>query len=157
LISAGQDPDRAFVIKLHSKVFPLITHALVVGFFEENGGKNYVECQVEFPKSSLTLHHKSGTFILTMQRKDGKTPNDLKMEAEAERDKIAEVLRPFAENEHYRAVGALPLFSKDHWEHNAGSEWPEKPDDDSYQAFENCQHPLCVAARSVKRTDVVHP
>ena len=49
--------------------------------------------------------------------------------------------------EHERALRAHPMFSSAHWQHNAGPDWPEQPDDDSYIAFENCKHPDCVTAR----------
>ena len=49
--------------------------------------------------------------------------------------------------EHERARGANPLFSKAHWEHNAGPDWPDD-DGDSYIAFENCRHPDCVLVRA---------
>lgn len=57
-------------------------------------------------------------------------------------------LATLAEAEHYRAVGANALFSVEHWQHNAGSEWADV-DDGSYTAFEHCAHPQCKAARSV--------
>lgn len=46
------------------------------------------------------------------------------------------------------AGAVAAMFSKAAWEHNAGVDWPHEPDDDSYQAFENCIHPDCVLARS---------
>jgi hypothetical protein len=56
------------------------------------------------------------------------------------------VLLPLARRNHEAAIGAHPLFSVDHWKHNAGIDWPQEPDDNSYEAFENCQHPICRAA-----------
>lgn len=53
--------------------------------------------------------------------------------------------------QHYSALGASPLFSVQHWQHNAGPAWPHEPDDDSYIAFENCQHPACKWAREATR------
>lgn len=55
--------------------------------------------------------------------------------------------------QHERAVGASPLFSAQHWKHNAGPDWPETPDDDSYIDFTNCVHPACVAARHLSARD----
>jgi hypothetical protein len=57
---------------------------------------------------------------------------------------VNELLR----DRHEQAVHANGLFSTEYWKHNAGPDWPDV-DDDSYQAFENCQHPRCVAARSL--------
>ncbi len=59
--------------------------------------------------------------------------------------------------EHQRAIGAHPMFSVEHWQHNAGQDWPQQPDDDSYQAFENCQHPDCAAARQASVPPVTPP
>jgi hypothetical protein len=56
--------------------------------------------------------------------------------------------RSLAELAHWKAVGASPLFSVEHWSHNAGPDWPHEPDDDSYIAFENCQHLACRMVRS---------
>jgi hypothetical protein len=44
---------------------------------------------------------------------------------------------------HEEAVHASPMFSRAHWEHNAGADWPHEPDDGSYTLFENCIHPDC--------------
>lgn len=47
---------------------------------------------------------------------------------------------------HEQAVASHPMFSTEHWRHNAGNDWPDV-DDASYEAFENCQHEDCVNAR----------
>jgi hypothetical protein len=51
------------------------------------------------------------------------------------------------EREHDHALASHPMFSRAHWEHHAGADWPEEPDDDSYTAFQNCIHPDCVLVR----------
>lgn len=61
---------------------------------------------------------------------------------------LRETLSRVQRRVHDSAIGASPMFSVEHWKHNAGSEWPEQPDDDSYQAFENCMHPDCALART---------
>jgi len=52
--------------------------------------------------------------------------------------------------QHDEAVAASPLFSVLHWKHNAGPDWPEHPDDDSYVAFENCVYPDCKLVRDIE-------
>lgn len=63
----------------------------------------------------------------------------------------AKSLAALVEDAHVSAVNKHPLFSSEHWEHNAGREWPHSPDDGSFEAFENCIHPACVAARALGR------
>jgi K+-sensing histidine kinase KdpD len=68
--------------------------------------------------------------------------------SEQSRETLRTALEPLARKEHDRAIRANALFSVEHWKHNAGPDWPEKPDDDSFAAFENCKHPLCALAAS---------
>lgn len=49
---------------------------------------------------------------------------------------------------HERARASNPLFSVEHWKHGAGDDWPHEPDDDSFNAFENCKHPDCALVRA---------
>lgn len=58
-------------------------------------------------------------------------------------------IRTIQEREHDRAVFSHPMFSREHWEHNGGMDWPREPDDGSFVRFENCKHPDCVAVREV--------
>lgn len=51
---------------------------------------------------------------------------------------------------HERALNASPLFSTEHWKHNAGHDWPDA-DDGTYLLFENCVHPMCRWAREVAK------
>lgn len=51
----------------------------MVTFFKGEGGTNYVEVKV---------HHPEGDFILCVQRAAGKTPHELRREAEVERDAL---------------------------------------------------------------------
>lgn len=63
-------------------------HALaceMASFFKSAGGINYVELSM--------CHQEEGPFVLTLQRREGKTPNDLKAEAEKERDAAREAIR----------------------------------------------------------------
>lgn len=63
-------------------------------------------------------------------------------------DRLQALVTRLQRREHERAIGSHPLFSVEHWKHHAGEAWPHEPDDDSYLAFENCEHPDCVLARS---------
>lgn len=67
-------------------------------------------------------------------------------------ERLRALARKFQEEAHWNAVRANALFSVEHWKHNAGVDWPHEPDDDSWIAFENCQHPLCVLVRSLEET-----
>lgn len=63
---------------------------------------------------------------------------------------LVELAERLQREKHWQAVYAhatAAMFSKAAWEHNAGPEWPHQPDDDSWQAFENCIHPDCKLAR----------
>jgi hypothetical protein len=62
-------------------------------------------------------------------------------------EQITQLAYRLQEQEHERALASHPMFSKSHWEHNAGNDWPHDPDDGSYLFFENCVHPDCRLAR----------
>lgn len=95
LLKAGAEPDKSFMLQLHSELWPLIAHSLYT-WFKENGGKNYIEQTVSVPKdddhkASMTFkvfdfdpYFNAEVFTLTMQRLSGKTPHQLKAAAEAE-------------------------------------------------------------------------
>lgn len=55
---------------------PIVAALMIqlVSFFELAGGKNYVEMQVKHPEK--------GIFLMTVQRVEGKTPHQLRVEAE---------------------------------------------------------------------------
>lgn len=58
---------------------------MFAGWFKDCGGRNYVE---------VTLRtHDLGDLVLRVQRKDGKTPNQLQKEAEARADAYRQVLQ----------------------------------------------------------------
>lgn len=100
LVSAGAEGNE-FALKLSSKLWPMIVNSLAV-WFVEHGGKNYVEFKADYDpkdhtdeawkKASLTATGPLpvGTFVITMQRLHGKSPNDLRLEAESELDKQRE-------------------------------------------------------------------
>ena len=72
------------------------------------------------------------------------------MTIDARAQALLDLAAKLQREKHEAAVVAHPLFSKAHWEHNAGRDWPEQPDDDSYLAFENCADPDCVLVRSAE-------
>jgi hypothetical protein len=78
LVKAGQDGDRGFLLQMQSQMWPLMVRAMAV-WFEENGGKNHIEQKVELTAKDHTI----GPFTLTLQRLLGKSPTDLRLEAEA--------------------------------------------------------------------------
>jgi plasmid stabilization system protein ParE len=63
-------------------------------------------------------------------------------------ERVLELAQRLQKEVHERAIASSPMFSKAHWEHHAGEDWPQEPDDDSYLFFENCVHPDCVLVRS---------
>ncbi len=61
--------------------------------------------------------------------------------------------------EHEQAIrrGRDTIFgTREAWRHNAGDDWHDE-DDDSYLAFENCQHPNCVLVRQAALEAVAPP
>lgn len=62
---------------------------------------------------------------------------------------VAKLVLRLQREKHDQARGAHPMFSVDHWRHNAGKDWPHEPDDGSWELFENCEHPDCKLARSL--------
>ncbi len=84
-----KDPERFFI---DTVAYPMVL------FFKEIGGTNYLEMQVETDEL--------GPLVLSIQKKWGKTPHELRKEAEAERDKaLAEVKRL---NERLKKKGGTP-------------------------------------------------
>lgn len=82
LVSAGPATNRQgrpsfnMTFKGAEEVMCLMADAMV-GYFKGTGGINYVEFKV---------HHPEGDFILCVQRAAGKTPHELRCDAERERD-----------------------------------------------------------------------
>lgn len=70
--------DNTMEITMQHPEFAIMTEGLVK-YFKECGGVNYVEVGA--------YHEELGPFVITVQRKHGKTPAQLKTEAETERDK----------------------------------------------------------------------
>lgn len=66
--------DGHFMATMQGKVIPMLADWFAE-FFVRGGGKNYVEILLE--------SEKIGGFTLTMQRTQGKTPNQLRLEAES--------------------------------------------------------------------------
>ena len=62
--------------------------------------------------------------------------------------RLLELAQRLQRQVHEQAVHSNAMFSSEHWKHNAGPDWPEQPDDNSYSDFENCVHPDCVLVRS---------
>lgn len=93
LVKAGYEPDHAFAIQLASDVWPLIAASLVA-WFDDKGGKNYVEMKWEdgAKQSSLKFNSVRGLFVITMQRLAGKTPHEFLEEAKAEVARLTEEL-----------------------------------------------------------------
>lgn len=81
MLSAGPAPEGGFALKLTAEIVPIMATAMAHDF-KKRGGKNYVEHHFYEP----TI----GPFTITMQRIEGKTPDQLKREAEAA---LAEVTR----------------------------------------------------------------
>lgn len=52
----------------------------MAAWFREQGGMNYVEVEA--------FHPETGPLIFTMQRKQGKTPHELQLRAEAQSDRL---------------------------------------------------------------------
>jgi hypothetical protein len=91
LIKAGPTKDgQAFEAQLQAPIISAIASALTADF-KERGGVNYVE--YHFVSSDPAI----GPFFMTMQRVLGKTPNQLQREAMAERDRLLDRERHFAE------------------------------------------------------------
>jgi hypothetical protein len=95
LIKAGEQPDKSFLLELHSELWPLIAHTLHV-WFKDSGGINYVEQTVDFPgadetkrrKASMTFNVHPGdggfeVYTLTLQRVFGQTPHQMAAAAKA--------------------------------------------------------------------------
>jgi len=61
--------------------FVYVMAALLVDLFKAMDGENYVEMSID--------HTELGPLVMTLQRKDGKTPHQLKKDAE---DKLQKVL-----------------------------------------------------------------
>lgn len=77
MISAGQE-GKYFTIAMRSEMVPVIAASLA----EQLGdAKNYTEVHCEVKSNS-------GRLIFTIQRKDGKSPHQLRVEAEAQRDEL---------------------------------------------------------------------
>lgn len=65
--------------------------------------------------------------------------------------KVALLLENLQRREHNRVIynfRTSPMFSVEHWTHNAGPNWHHE-DDDSYTDFDNCLDPGCVLARQL--------
>jgi hypothetical protein len=75
-------------------------------------------------------------------------PNEVAALPRVPEPNLLELVTRLQREQHERAVASSPMFSVEHWKHNAGPDWPEKPDDDSYLFFENCQHPDCTLVRT---------
>lgn len=91
LLRAGEQPDRSFMLELHSDLWPLIAQSLYV-WFKDSGATNYVEQVVGFEreqaKASMTFKVFDRSFCpemftLTLQRQSGHTPHQLRVMAEA--------------------------------------------------------------------------
>jgi hypothetical protein len=93
LLRAGPDDEgRSFALELSSELWPYIVNALAV-WFVDKGGKNFVEFKAEYDKTQAEPDDRVaslrsnglfpiGPFVITMQRIFGKTPNQMRVEAE---------------------------------------------------------------------------
>jgi len=75
----------------------LIWCASVRAMLDEHLAQNYTETELEMPANSVSLDIQDGqnptdSYTLTLQRRYGKTPHQLRMEAERERDELRERL-----------------------------------------------------------------
>lgn len=81
---------QAFITGIHDArlglqgLGPQLVASMVAGFFVGTGAKNYVEMHC--------THEIGGEFTLTMQKRTGKTPHQLRTEAEQQRDELLALL-----------------------------------------------------------------
>lgn len=66
--------QHKFLMSFKADFVPLFV-GWMAEWFREQGGMNYVEVEA--------FHPEAGPLVFTMQRKDGKTPHELRREAEA--------------------------------------------------------------------------
>lgn len=78
------DADTA-TLELKSDAFRLLAE-LAYSYGEACGMENYIEAMVKV--GPLPAKDGRGEYIVTLQRLDGKTPHELKVEAERERDEL---------------------------------------------------------------------
>jgi hypothetical protein len=98
LLSAGAQPDNTFMLELQCELWPLIAQSLFA-WFKEIGAENYIEQTMTAapPSASLTFKAVDGimpeVFTLTLQRLKGKSPHQLRREAERECANLRERVR----------------------------------------------------------------
>jgi len=80
------------LFELKADFVPLFI-AWMAEWFREQGGINYVEVEA--------FHPETGPLVFTMQRKDGKTPHELRCEAEAQIERLQDELDGITEIEEW--------------------------------------------------------
>lgn len=89
LTKAGPRPDgTGFQTDLKSTLVPIIASAMAEMFIDM-GAKNYLEVEVD----TSPTHPEVGRLLVNFQRKFGKTPGQLKSEADARMAAMIEVVR----------------------------------------------------------------
>ena len=93
IVGAGMTPETGLRLELQAGIIPAMATALA-GAFKEHGGKNYVEFHFHTGDPDV------GDVCLTMQRIDGKTPDQLKREAEAKASTLSAALERYGPLQH---------------------------------------------------------
>ena len=122
--------------------------ALLVAWFLEKKGRNYVEVELIAPPLTEQIppgwERCSGPLILTVQRRDGKTPHQLRVEAEAERDAL------LAQARESDVIKVYPAYAGGHDPLSLVAAWnalhPDTPLIVVDDAFVTCQAYLVTGA-----------
>ncbi len=73
-------------------------------FIENTGAKNYVEIKMNHPEH--------GIVVMTMQKWEGRTPHEMRLEAEAERDQLKMIAALVDESKRQEAVDTINSYTK---------------------------------------------
>jgi hypothetical protein len=122
--------------------------ALLAAWFLEKQGRNYVEVELSAPPLTEQIPpgwgRCIGPLILTVQRRDGQTPHQLRAKAEAERDAL------LAQAQEPNVIKVYPAYAGGHDPLNLVAAWntlhPHTPLVVVDDAFEVCQAYLVTGA-----------